>query len=176
MPQVVDAVFAREFLHRFHAAANAHDAAAVAALCSEQVVWVDPAAPQTLHGRDAVLAFHRDIMFPALPDTRIELIGGPYLAVDGCGVAARLRISGTMTGPLTPPGFAATGSRVSFETAEFSQFEHGLLHRHTVILDMLGLARQIGAAPQPGSAADRLGVWMQHLAAFWTRHRGGAGR
>lgn len=48
--------------------------------------------------------FHSDIMFPALPDTRIELIDSPQLALDGTGEATRLRISGTMTGPLTPQG------------------------------------------------------------------------
>lgn len=121
--------------------------------------------------RAAVLGFHRDIMFPALPDTHIELIDGPYVAVDGRGVATRLRISGTMTGPLAPPGFAPTGGHLSFETAEFSQFEGGLLARHTVILDMLDLALQIGAVPKPGSFADRVGVWMRHVAASWARNR-----
>lgn len=169
MSQVVDARFAREFLQRLHAAANAHDAEALAALCSDDVVWQDPAAPHALHGRDAVLRFHRDIMFPALPDANIELIDGPYLALDGTGVAARLRLSGTMTGPLTPPGFAPTGGRLVFETAEFSHFKNGLLARHTVVLNMLDLARQIGALPQPGTLADRVGVWMQHVAAFWAR-------
>ena len=77
MPQVVDAPFARRFLERLHGAANAHDAHAVAALCCTDVVWEDPAAPHTLHGRDAVQRFHRDIMFPALPDTHIELIRQP---------------------------------------------------------------------------------------------------
>lgn len=109
MSQIVDAEFARGFLHRLHAAANAHDADAVAALCCDDIVWEDPAAPQTLHGPDAVMRFHRDIMFPALPDAHIELIDGPYLSLDGTGVAARLRISGTMSGPLNPPGFAPTG-------------------------------------------------------------------
>lgn len=104
MSQIVDAPFARQFLHRLHAAANAHDAEAVAALCCDDVVWEDPAAPQTLRGREAVLRFHRDIMFPALPDAHMEVIDGPYLALDGMGVAARLRVSGTMTGSLTPPG------------------------------------------------------------------------
>ena len=99
MPEVVDPAFARTFLQRFHGAANAHDAEAVAALCTDDVIWEDPAAPHTLHGRAEVLGFHRDIMFPALPDTRIELISGPYIAADGMGVAARVRISGTMTGP-----------------------------------------------------------------------------
>jgi predicted ester cyclase len=171
MPQVIDAPFASQFLQRLHGAANAHDPEAVAALCGEDVIWEDPAAPHTLHGRDAVLRFHRDIMFAALPDTRIELIDGPYLALDGTGVAARLRISGTMTGPLTPPGFAPTGGHLTFETAEFSQFENGLLARHTVVMNMLEVARQIGAVPQAGSVADRIGVWMQHVAAFWVRAR-----
>lgn len=171
MTQIVDAPFARQFLKRLHAAANTHDADGVAALCSDNVVWEDPAAPQTLYGRDAVLRFHRDIMFPALPDTHIELIDGPYLALDGTGVAARLRISGTMAGPLTPPGFAPTGGRLSFETAEFSHFEDGLLARHTVVLNMLDLARQIGAVPQAGSVMDHIGVWMQHVSAYWARGR-----
>lgn len=171
MPQIVDAPFARDFLQRLHAAANAHDPEAVAALCAEDVIWEDPAAPHTLQGRDAVLRFHRDIMFAALPDTHIELIDGPYLALDGSGVAARLRISGTMTGSLTPPGFAPTGGHLAFETAEFSQFEGGLLARHTVIMNMLEVARQIGAVPQAGSVADRIGVWMQHVSAFWARGR-----
>jgi hypothetical protein len=104
MPEVIDAAFARSFLGCLHSAVDAHDADAVAALCAESVLWDDPAAPHPLHGRAEVLAFHRDVMFPALPDTHIELIDGPYLALDGTGVAARLRISGTMTGPLTPPG------------------------------------------------------------------------
>jgi predicted ester cyclase len=171
MPDVVDPALARAFLQRLHAAANAHDAEAVAAQCTDDVVWEDPAAPHTLHGRAEVLGFHRDIMFPALPDTRIELIAGPYVAADGLGIAARVRISGTMTGPLTPPGLAPTGGHLSFETAEFSQFRGGLLAHHTVILNMLDLARQIGAVPQPGTVADRLGVWMQHVAAFWSRSR-----
>jgi predicted ester cyclase len=164
-------LFARQFLQRLHAAVNAHDAPAIAALCCDDVVWEDPAAPQTLHGRDAVLRFHRDIMFPALPDARVEIIDGPYLSLDRAGIAVRLRISGTMTGALTPPGFAPTGGRLSFETAEFSHFRDGLLAQHAVVLDMLDLARQIGAVPNAGTFGARVGVWMQHVAAFRARAR-----
>lgn len=110
-------------------------------------------------------------MFRALPDVRIELIDGPYLALDGTGVSARLRISGTMTGPLVPPGFAPTDSPLVFETAEFSRFENGLLARHTVVIDMLGLARQIGAVPAAGGLGERIGLWGQHLAALFSRVR-----
>jgi predicted ester cyclase len=152
---------------------NAHDAEAVAALCSEGVVWEDPAAPEPLCGREAVYRFHRDIMFRALPDVRIELVDGPYLSLDGAGVAVRLRISGTMTGPLTPPGFAPTGGPVEFSTAEFSHFDGDLLARHTVVLDMLGLARQIRAVPKAGSLAERISVWLQHIAARRARRQRG---
>jgi len=172
MAQQVDGEFARQFLERLHAAVNAHDAEAVAALCSEGVVWEDPAALEPLHGRGAVYRFHRDIMFRAIPDVKIEIVDGPYLALDGMSVAVRSRISGTMTGPLTPPGFAPTGGAIEFETAEFSEFDGDLLARHTVVLDMLGLARQIGAVPKAGSVADRIGVWLQHIAAHRARrHR-----
>ena len=63
----IDASFARQFLHRLHAAVNAHDWSTLASLCCEDIVWEDTAAPATLHGRAAVLDFHRNIMFQALP-------------------------------------------------------------------------------------------------------------
>jgi predicted ester cyclase len=167
----VDARFARHVLEPLHAAVNAHDAQAVAALCCEDVLWEDPAAPEPLRGREAVYRFHRDIMFRAIPDVRVELIDGPYLSPDGAGVAVRLRISGTMTGSLTPPGFAPTGGRIEFETAEFSHFDDGLLARHAVVLNMLALARQIGAVPKAGSLAERVGIWLQHIAARRARRQ-----
>lgn len=165
MAQPVEERFARHFLARLHAAVNRHDAEAVAALCTEDVLWQDPAAPESLRGREAVYRFHRDIMFRALPDVSFTLVDGPYFSLDHAGVAVRLRVTGTMTGPLTPPGFAPTGGPVEFETAEFSHFDDDLLARHTVVLDMLGLVRQIGAVPTAGSLGERVGVGLQHLAA-----------
>lgn len=165
----IDVAFATRFLERLHGAVNDHDPDAIASLCHPEVDWRDPAASEPLHGRDAVRAFHRDVMFVALPDVRVELIEGPFLAVAECALAVRLRISGTMYGPLDPPGFAPTHGRLRFETAEFSSFRDGLLARHTVVLDMLDLARQVGAVPEDGTIGAQLGVWMQHVAAFRAR-------
>jgi predicted ester cyclase len=162
---------ARSAHERLLAAVNAHDADAVAALCSEHVVWEDPAAPGELRGREAVRRFHAEVMFRALPDVHVELLEGPYLSIDGTRAAARLRISGTMTGPLRPPGFGPTGARVEFETAEFSRFDGELLAHHHVVLDMLELARQIAAAPRAGSAFDRANVGLQRLLAWGSRRR-----
>lgn len=102
---------------------------------------------------------------------RLYAIDGPYLSLDGMGVVTRLRITGTMTGPLTPPGFTPTNGPISFETAEFSPFRDDLLAQHVVVLDMLDMARQIGAVPQKGTVAASVGLWMQHVAAFWARAR-----
>jgi predicted ester cyclase len=169
MAQIIDEAFARDFLVRLHGSVNSHDAAAVAALCHEDVVWDDPAAPGPLHGREAVRRFHADTMLRAIPDVRVDMIDGPYLALDRKGVCARLRIRGTMTGPLVPPGFAPTNGPIGFETAEFSRFEGGLLSRHAVIIDMLALARQIGAVPPAGGLGERIGLWGQHVAAILGR-------
>jgi predicted ester cyclase len=161
----VELEFARKFIARLHGAVNAHDSGAIAALCTEDIEWIDPAAAKALRGREAVARFHREGMFAALPDAKIELIDGPYLAGDAAGIAVRTRISGTMTGPLNPPGFAPTGSRVEFVTAEFSHLRHGLLAQHVVMINMLDLAQQIGAVPRSGSIGERLGVTIQHWVA-----------
>lgn len=171
MADHLDQPFVHQFLQRLYAAVNAHDAGAVAALCAPDIAWHDPAAPAPLRGRDAVYRFHHEGMFRALPDVRVTMIDGPYLSLDHTGVAVRLRIAGTMTGPLTPPGFAPTGGPVVFETAEFSRFDGGQLDQHVVVMDRLALAEQIGAVPGPGSLGERLGLWGQHLAALLARTR-----
>lgn len=166
-----DSTGAQAVLARLHAYVNAHDADGIASLCHADVAWHDPAAPEPLLGRDAVRRFHRDTMFRALPDVRVAMIDGPYLTIDHSAVAVRLRISGTMRGALDPPGFAPTDGPIEFETAEFSAIESGLLVRHTVVLNMLGLARQIGAIPRAGSFAERVGIWLQHFSAHRARGR-----
>jgi ketosteroid isomerase-like protein len=167
----VDSVFARKFIARLHGAVNAHDANAIAALCTDDIEWIDPASADALHGRDAVARFHREGMFAALPDVKIELIDGPYVAGDAAGIAVRTRIRGTMTGPLNPPGFAPTGSTVDFVTAEFSHLRDGLLAHHVVMINMLDLAQQIGAVPRSGSIGERLGVTLQHWVATTMKWR-----
>jgi predicted ester cyclase len=174
MKQELDETFIRDFVARLHDAVNAHDADAVAGLCAEDIEWFDPAAPEPLRGREAVRRFHRDTMFRALPDVRIDLVGGPYLSLDRTSIATRLVIRGTMTGPLIPPGFAPTGGHVEFETAEFSDFRGSLLAHHRVVLDMLALARQIGAAPKSGTFAEHLGVWLQRGSHLRLRHSANA--
>lgn len=171
MTQRLDERFLSDFIRRLGAAINTHDSNAIAALCSENVVWVDPAAPGPLHGRDAVRDFHRNVFFRAVPDVRYEVVDGPYLSLDGTRAALRSRFTGTMSGPMEPPGYAPTGRPVEFETAEFWEFEGERLSRQTVVVDVLALARQVGAAPRPGSLGERITVLLQRLSARRTRRR-----
>lgn len=156
---------------RLHEAVNRHDADAIAELCTPDVQWIDPAAGGVLDGREAVFRFHRDVMFRAIPDVQLRLLDGPLVSRDAMSIAVRTAISGTMTGPLHPPGFAPTGRTVTFESAEFSVLRNDLLQRHVVVLDMLDLARQIGAVPRAGGLADCIGRHLQHIAA-WRMRRG----
>lgn len=167
----LDPSVARRFVTRLHAAVNAHDVDGIAALCTDDVEWMDPAAGRPLRGRAEVADFHRLGMFRAIPDVRIEATDGPYLLPDGSGIAVRTLISGTMRGPLAPPGFAATNTRVQFQTAEFSLLRDGLLARHTVVVNMLDLARQVGAFPAAGSLGERFGMAVQHVSASVMRRR-----
>lgn len=171
MANSANAQISNDLLTKLHAAVNAHDAQAIGALCAEDVDWDDPAANKPLHGRAAVIQFHREGMFRALPDVSLKLIEGPYFSADGQGLAVRTLIQGTMTGPLAPPGFAPTGQAIQFETAEFSQVCNGLLCRHSVIINMLDLARQIGAAPAEDGLVEHLGIGFQHMVAAVARYR-----
>jgi hypothetical protein len=111
-------------------------------------------------------------MFPALPNARVERIDGPFLSVAGGAIAVRLRIWPDGGSPHAA-GLRAYHRILSFETAEFSTFEDGLLAWLVVVLNMLDLARQIGAAPEAGTPGDRIGVWLQHVSAFWARRTAG---
>ena len=53
----LDAGFVEEWRSRYSAAWNAHDGEAVASLCTEDVVWQDPALPAPTRGRAAVREF-----------------------------------------------------------------------------------------------------------------------
>jgi steroid delta-isomerase-like uncharacterized protein len=165
MTERLEKSFVQDFVRRLGEAINSHDSDAIVALCSQDIVWVDPAAQTPLQGRDAVRRFHRDTFFRAMPDVRYEVVDGPYLSLDGTRVAVRAKFIGTMNGPLDPPGFAPTGRTVEFETAEFWEFDNDLLVRQTVVIDMLALARQIGAAPRSGSLAERVVLLLQRLTA-----------
>jgi hypothetical protein len=74
-----------------------------------------------------------------------------------------VRVTGTVTGPYDPPGFAPTHRRLTTEFGGFYEFEGERVRRARIIVNMNDVAIQIGAAPRPGTPAERLAVAMQRL-------------
>lgn len=163
---------AEQVLRRAYDLLNEHDPAHVPAVFTEDVEFVDDATPETIRGHDDMRRF-LDSLWTAFPDFRFELLQGPYLGEDG-GVAAHVRVTGTMTGPLDPPGFAPSGRPMSLEYGGFYELEGDRVRRARIILNMNDAAIQLGVLPPAGSVGEKVAVRVQHLQARLQRRRAGA--
>lgn len=156
---------ARDWARRFVEAWNSHDPEQLLSLSSEDVVWEDPfIVGGTLRGKPALREWLTSL-WRATPDLRFELVGEPFVSLDGKQLAAAWKGSGRFTGPLDPPGFAPTNSPIEMSGVDVHEFDGELVKRVHTETDAMSLGRQIGAAPAPGSGGERFGVLMQRLAA-----------
>jgi len=165
----LDRAFAEDFGHRWLAAWNAHDGEAVAALCTEDVEFFDPAI-RTVRGRPAVADWVRACV-RAFPDLRFEEPEPVYLAADRPKVIAPWRMIGTNDGPIDPPGFAPTGRAVVLDGVDHWTFRDGLVAVYRADYDSHGLIVQLGLAPAPGSRGERALVLLQRAGARMKRRR-----
>ena len=152
------------FCARYLAAWNDHDATAMAALVTDDVVWEDPVLPEPARGVLAVQEFMR-ASWTGFPDLRFDASEYPHRSVEGDQVAWRWRMRGTMTGPLDPPGFAPTGRAMEVDGVDLWILRDGRISRYRAFYDMNDVARQLGIVPAPGSAAERGMVALQRLQA-----------
>jgi steroid delta-isomerase-like uncharacterized protein len=152
----------REFGERYVAAWNSGDPAAVAACIHEDVVWIDPALTDPAIGRDGVSEFARQSVV-AFPDMTFSDPGEPAIAGDSRAAYVPWQMTGTNSGPIDPPGFAATGKRIEVKGFDAWQFRDGLIWRYEAIYDFSQLARQLGFLPPRGGFAERAMVGAQRL-------------
>jgi steroid delta-isomerase-like uncharacterized protein len=159
--------FVTDFGHRWLVAWNDRDAEGVAALCTEDIEFFDPAI-QTVHGRAAIADWLRQCtrMFP---DYHFEEPEPPYISRDRPKVIAPWRMTGTNTGPIDPPGFAPTGKPVVIEGVDHWEFRDGLVARYRADYDSVGLMRQLGLMPPPGSRAEQAMVRLQRAGSRFRR-------
>jgi steroid delta-isomerase-like uncharacterized protein len=169
LPETLDPGFLQEFGHRWLDAWNVHDPEALAALCTEDVEFTDPAIG-TVHGRVPVADWVRTCD-RAFPDYRFEEPEPPYISSDRPKGIVPWRMIGTNTGPIEPPGFAATGRPFVLEGVDHWWFRDGLVERYRADYDLNGLLRQLGLVPESGSRAERAMVVMQRAVAR-VRRRG----
>jgi steroid delta-isomerase-like uncharacterized protein len=159
----LDLAFLDDFAHRWLHAWNAHDGGALAELCTEDIAFYDPAI-QTVHGREAVAGWVETCV-RAFPDFRFEEPEPPYAARDVPKAIAPWRMLGTNTGPLDPPGFAATGKPIVLEGVDHWWFRDGLVARYRADYDLNDIMRQLGIVPEPGSRGEQAMVRLQRLGA-----------
>jgi steroid delta-isomerase-like uncharacterized protein len=153
-----------EFGARWLAAWNDHSPQDVAALCTDDVVYVDPVRPEPLQGRAAVQEFAASLL-RAFPDLRVEAEHDPFVSLAGGRAIVPVRVCGVMSGPLEPPGFGATGGPVVIEAHYGWELRDGLARRFRALYDVHEIARQIGAGPPPGSGIERMGIRLQRVTA-----------
>ncbi len=103
-------------------------------------------------------------MFTTLPDYHLPLEEvDVFVSEDGRKAAARWRAVATMTGPMDPPGFAATGKTAYFPGACFYEFRDGLIGRHTILYDLMGLGERLGLMPGMESMPVKVLARSQHV-------------
>jgi steroid delta-isomerase-like uncharacterized protein len=161
-PTTVDAAFVRSFTQRWVDGWNAHDADSLLALCTDDVSWEDPAAPEIAHGHAEVREFLQTI-WTIFPDLSFTFPEPPLLAVEGSRAAQVWQLSGTFLGP-DPTGFAPTGRHVDQEGIDLYEFRDGLVSRYRARYDVSESLRQMGLSPPRGGRAERAMAFLQRNA------------
>lgn len=158
-----------EFIERYEAAWNERDPDALTGLVTEDIVWSDPALHEPARGIPAVQEFMRS-SFRSFPDLSFSQPDPPAIAVNGDTVLWAWHMQGTNSGPIDPPGFAATGRTIAVDGIDQWTMRDGRIAVYRAYYDMNDLARQLGIMPPVGSRAERGMVAMQRLRARFSRH------
>ena len=162
--------FARDFADRWQKAWNTRQPERVVALCTEDVLWDDPITERPERGREAVAEYLRTV-WRAFPDLEFTWPEGPFASFQGIKLALHWKLTGTMLGPMDPPGFAPTGRRISLEGVDLLEIREGLCCAYQGFFDRQAIAQQVGIAPSTGSQAERVAVGAQRLLAAIERRR-----
>ena len=146
---------------------NKGDLSVVDEVCAPDAVNHDPAMPEDARGTEALkqqISMYRT----AFPDLEIT-IEDTIVADDK--VVLRWTSRGTHRGELM--GLAPTGTHASVAGMSIDRFADGKIAESWNNWDTLGLMRQLGAAPIPGSIGEKVGIQLQHLTARRQRHKAG---
>ena len=153
----------RAHLETLFTAFNEHDVDKIMTYFTSDVTWEDPSLSQpavgTKEAHDTVVA-----IFTAFPDLHFDPKSVKVLvAQDGKTAMSSWTWSGTMNGPIDPPGYAPTGKPASVTGACVYDLEDGLIRRHVVIYDLLGMLQQLGLMPGSESLSVKAMVGAQRL-------------
>jgi steroid delta-isomerase-like uncharacterized protein len=162
LAEPVDQAFVDDFAERWLEAWNSQDAEKVLGLMADDIVYDDSAWPDTMRGHGDVRVF-LEFTWRAFPDLRFESTDGPFLDPSEPKAAFYWRSFATNSGPIDPPGLAATGKQIEFEGGDFHEYRDGKLVRLCIVFDMARVMRKLGALPDPGTREERLVVGLANL-------------
>jgi steroid delta-isomerase-like uncharacterized protein len=136
-------------------------------IVAEGAVSHDPADPEESVGP---AGFKRQVELyrTAFPDLKFTI---EDVIADGDQVVIRWTSSGTHKGELM--GLAPTGTRVTSSGIAIDKLSGGKIVEAWNHWDTLGLMRQLGAAPPPGSMGEKVGIQLQRLSARRQRAKAG---
>jgi steroid delta-isomerase-like uncharacterized protein len=170
--ELISDEFASTWPHLYCEAWNSHDPNEMVKLANEDVYWEDPGIyPDRVRKNRNFLADWVRHLLQAVPDLEVKGLGEPLVALDRSRVVFEWAMTGTMTGPLDPPGFGPTGRMFTVTGFDSHWFRDGKLARVLTVADVASFAEQICAAPRPGSLTERLGVELQRMKARRIRRR-----
>ena len=147
---------------------NRGDFAVIDQLADPSLVAHDAALPEDVRGPDGLKGLIGSYR-RAFPD--VEMVVADMIS-DGDKVTVRWSASGTHLGELM--GLAPTGRRSRVTGISIERYRDGRLVEAWVNWDTLGMLQQIGAAPAPGSTAERVGRAVQRVTAPIQRRRRGS--
>jgi steroid delta-isomerase-like uncharacterized protein len=166
----IDEHDARDFADRWQKAWKSRVPERVTTLCTEDVLWDDPLTEQPERGRAAVAEYLRAV-WRAFPNLEFSWPEGPYASFEREKLALHWHVTGTMLGPMDPPGFAPTGRRAEHDGVDLLELRDGLVCAYTGFFDARGVAQQIGVMPASGSAGERVAVALQRVSTRIRRQR-----
>jgi predicted ester cyclase len=140
-----------DWVQRFVGGWNSHDPEQLLRLATDDVTWVDPVIPGGVAEGKAAVSAWLVSSWTAFPDLTFEIVGEPFVSVDGTRVAAAWRGTATFTGRLERAGIEPTGARVAMTGVDVYEFTGDLVRRVVTETDTMSLLAQIGALPAPGS-------------------------
>ena len=160
---------ARQVVAEYFDALAAHD------LDRAVATW-QPGSPDRLHGFAEMTAPDgiRDYfaaMIAAVPDLRLEVLS---MVAENDDVAVRWRMSGTFGGEAKFEGLAPNGRRLELEGLDLLSVKDGRIVSNHAYTNGMEFARQVGALPPQGSAAERaMSAAFNAKTALAKRLRGG---
>lgn len=136
-------------------------------IIAEGAVNHDPADPEESVG-PAGFKSQIELYRTAFPDLKFTI---EDVIADGDMVVIRWTSSGTHKGELM--GLAPTNKVATSAGISIDKIADGKIVESWNNWDTLGLMRQLGAAPPPGSVGEKVGIQLQRLAARRQRQKAG---